>query len=82
MVYCLTKLLFFISHNHIVIYVYLNSLVTCRGSKVVLSGSVGDFLASTRYFLLYFQIKFLLIFFAKNKNPYPFTNIHSLGSIK
>ena len=58
--------------------------------EAVLRASVADFLAWTRSFWLYLLLKFLLtllpiflpIFLAKDKNPYPFTNIQSLGWTK
>ena len=45
----------------------------------VFIASVVDFLALSRSFLSYLLLKLLPVFFAKEKNPYPFT---SLGSIE
>ena len=48
--------------------------------EAVFIASVVDFLAVSISFWLYLLLKFLLIFLAKEKNPYPFTYILSLGS--
>ena len=39
------------------------------------------FISTMKKFLLYLLLKFLFMFFTKNKNPYPFTYILSLNSV-
>ena len=50
--------------------------------EAVFIASVADFLAESKLFYSYLLLKFLPIFLAKDKNPYPFTYILSLGSIE
>ena len=49
--------------------------------EAVFIESVVDFSALSRSFWPYLLLKFLPMFFAKDKNPYPFTYILSLSSI-
>ena len=50
--------------------------------EAVFITSVVDFLALSRRFWLYLLLKFLPMFLAKDKNPYPLTCILSLDSIE
>ena len=43
---------------------------------------IASVVAVSKLFYLCLLLKFLLIFLAKDKNPYPFTYILSLGSIE
>ena len=50
--------------------------------EAVFIASVVDFLTVSRSFWLYLLFKFLPMFLAKDKNPYPLTYVLSLGSIE
>ena len=50
--------------------------------EAIFIASVVYFFAVSIIFWLYLLLKFLPMLFAKDKNPYPFTYILSLGSIE